>query len=111
MLTRSLGKFVSMWGMVLLWSLSENAQVTAADVVGTVHDSTGVVIADAKVAITNLGTGLTRTAQSGASGDFVVNSLPPGTYSVKIEAPRFKTYNVSTLTLASGDRPRIDAAM
>ncbi len=100
-----------MLGMVLLWTLSANAQVTTADVVGTVHDSTGAVIADAKVAITNLGTGLTRTAQSGASGDFVINSLPPGAYSVKIEAPSFKTYNVSTLTLASGDRTRIDAAM
>ncbi len=100
-----------MLGMVLLWTVSANAQVTTADVVGTVYDSTRAVIADAKVAITNLGTGLTRTAQSGASGDFVINSLPPGTYSVKIEAPSFKTYNVSTLTLASGDRTRIDAAM
>ncbi len=110
-MSRSFCKLVSMLGMVLLWTLSANAQVTTADVVGTVHDSTGAVIADAKVAITNLGTGLTRTAQSGASGDFVINSLPPGAYSVKIEAPSFKTYNVSTLTLASGDRTRIDAAM
>jgi len=67
-----------MLGMVLLWTVSANAQVTTADVVGAVYDSTGAVIADAKVAITNLGTGLTRTAQSGASGDFVINSLATG---------------------------------
>ncbi len=96
---------------MVLWALSANAQVATADVVGTVHDPTGAVIADAKVSITNVGTGLTRTAQSSTSGDFVINLLPPGTYSVKVEAPSFKTFRVQTLTLASGDRTRVDATM
>jgi len=97
--------------MVILWALSANAQVTTADVVGTVHDPTGAVIANANIAVTNLGTGLTRTAQTGPSGDFVVNLLQPGTYSVKVEAPSFKTFSVGTLTLASGDRTRVDATL
>jgi hypothetical protein len=54
---------------------------------------------------------VTRTTQSGSSGDFVINLLPPGTYSVRVEAPSFKTYTVPSLTLASGDRSRIDATM
>jgi Carboxypeptidase regulatory-like domain len=97
--------------LVLLWALSANAQVTTADVVGTVHDPSGAVIANAKVAITNVGTGLTRTAQTSTSGDYVINLLPPGTYSVKVEAQSFKTFRVETLTLASGDRTRVDATM
>jgi hypothetical protein len=106
-----LGKSVYLFGVLLLLAVSAYAQVTTADVVGTVHDASGAVIANAKVDVTNLGTGLTRTDQSGSSGDFVINSLPPGTYSVKVEAPSFKTYTVPSLTLASGDRTRIDANM
>jgi len=106
-----LRKTVYTLGLVLLWAVSAYAQVTTADVVGTVRDTTGAVIANANVAITNLGTGITRTAQTGSSGDFVINLLPPGTYSIKVEAPSFKTYTVATLALASGDRTRIDASM
>ncbi len=97
-LIRCVGKSLSIVGVMVLWALSANAQVATADVVGTVHDPTGAVIADAKVSITNVGTGLTRTAQSSTSGDFVINLLPPGTYSVKVEAPSFKTFRVQTLT-------------
>ncbi len=110
-MSHSLRKPVYMLGFVLLWAVSAYAQVTTADVVGTVHDATGAVIDNAKVDITNLGTGQTRTAQTGSSGDFVINLLPPGTYSVKVEATSFKTYTVPSLTLASGDRTRIDATM
>jgi hypothetical protein len=110
-LTRHLHQSICSLGVLLLWGFSANAQVTTADVVGTVHDPTRAVIANAKIAITNTATGVTRTAQTGASGDFVINLLPPGTYSVKVEAPSFKTYTVPGLTLASGDRTRVDATM
>jgi hypothetical protein len=110
-LNHCLRKPVYTLGLVLLWAVSAYTQVTTADVVGTVHDATGAVIANAKVEITNLATGQTRSAQTGSSGDFVINLLPPGTYSVKVEATSFKTYTVPSLTLASGDRTRIDANM
>src|ERR1700731_1518598 len=110
-LSLCLRKSLSILSVLLLWAVSAYAQVTTADVVGTVHDPSGAVIANAKVEITNKGTGLTRTAETGSSGDFVINSLPPGTYLVKVEAPRFKTYTVPDLTLASGDRTRVDANM
>src|SRR5258708_37906328 len=101
-------ELISFFGLALFWALSANAQVTTADVVGTVHDPTGAVVPNAKVSITNTGTGLTRTAQTGPSGDYVVNLLEPGTYSIKVEAPSFKTFSVPSLTLASGDRTRVD---
>ncbi len=110
-LSHCLGKSLSILGVLLLWVVSAYAQVTTADVVGTVHDPSGAVIANAKVEIANKGTGLVRTADTGSSGDFVINQLPPGTYSVKVEAPSFKTYTIPTLTLASGDRTRVDASM
>jgi hypothetical protein len=102
---------LSVFVVVVFLGFSANAQVTTADVVGTVHDPTGAVVAGANVEAKNLSTGLTRNTQTGSSGDFVINLLPPGTYSVTVEAPSFKTFRVSSLTLASGDRSRVDATM
>lgn len=110
-MTRHPYQSIFLLGVVLLWTFSANAQVTTADVVGIVHDPTGAVIANARVSVTNLGTGVTRTAETSAGGDFVINLLPPGTYSVKVEAASFKTFTVTTVTLASGDRTRVDANM
>lgn len=110
-LTSSFVKLILLSAAASFLALSARAQVTTADVVGTVYDPTGAVLANARVSITNKATGVTRTAQTGPSGDYVVNLLPPGTYSVKVEAPSFKTSTVDTLTLASGDRTRLDATL
>src|SRR5579862_1661425 len=84
-------------------------QLITADILGTVTDSAGAVVPNAKVTVVNTGTSEARITQSGGSGDFVVNLLPPGQYTVTIEAPAFKK-SVSSVTLVAGDRARVDAA-
>src|SRR5262250_407369 len=86
------------------------AQLTTADVLGTVTDAAGGAVSTARVTIVNTATRDTRTAQTGASGDFVVNLLPPGQYTVTVEAPGFKR-SVASLTLIAGDRARADAQL
>ena len=88
-----------------------NAQVTTADVVGTVTDNAGAVLPNAKVTVTHLGTNIARTAVTDASGEFVINLLPIGQYSVRVEASGFKGFTVNALTLVAGDRTRVDARM
>ncbi len=87
------------------------AQVTTADVVGTITDNTGAVLPKAKVTVTNLGTNNTRTVTADASGEYVINLLPVGRYTVRVEAAGFKTFTVNELTLVAGDRTRVDAKM
>lgn len=65
--------------------LSILAQSTGS-IQGTVHDTTGAVIAHAGVQVKNLETGLTRTSQTGDAGIYSVPSLPPGHYDVTITA-------------------------
>ena len=93
----------------ILWGTHVSAQVVTADVVGTVTDSSGAVVPNAKVTITNAGTGETRTATSDAAGQYTVNQLQPGTYSIKVETPGFKTFQVPSIPLSAGDRVREDA--
>ena len=87
------------------------AQATTANVVGSVHDSTGAAIPNAQVTITNKATSASRQVVSAADGAYAINLLQPGSYSLTISAPGFKRYEVADLTLAVGDNARVDGKM
>jgi len=97
--------------MYVVVPASADAQVTTADVVGKVTDATGAVVPGAKVTLTNLGTNISRAVAADESGDYVVNLLPIGRYSVRVEVAGFKTFTVGELTLVAGDRVRVDAKL
>ena len=86
------------------------AQVTTADVVGRVTDSSGGILPGATVTIENVGTHDVRTAATNTSGDYVFTLLPIGTYTVKIELQGFGAHN-SRVALSAGDRTRLDAKL
>ena len=88
-----------------------SAQSTTADIVGTVTDQQGAVVPGADITVVNKGTAETRKVTSGQNGDYAVTALPPGTYSISITAPSFKKFAVPSLTLAAGDKPRVNAQM
>src|SRR5438477_13150329 len=82
------------------------AQLITADVLGTVTDAAGGVVPNAKITVVNTATAGTRTVQTNGSGDYVFNLLPPGAYTVTVEAPSFRK-SVTNLTLVAGDRARV----
>lgn len=87
------------------------AQLTTADIVGTVTDATGAVIPNASVTLLNLDTHDQRTATANGSGDYQFALLPVGHYSVTIKAPGFKTSTTPNLAVEAGDRARSDVRM
>src|SRR5215831_14493640 len=82
-----------------------------ADIVGTVTDPTGGVLTGARISAKNLDTGLIRSAETNTAGDYSLALLPIGNYSVTVEMPGFKMFTNPKLTLATGDRARVDAQM
>lgn len=78
-------------------------QVSSAQLGGAISDNSGAVIAGAHVTILNTGTGASRSAESNPTGEFIVPTLDPGTYTVTVEAPGFETA-VNTVTLTVGDK-------
>src|SRR5256885_9014315 len=60
-------------------------------ITGTVTDSTGAVVADAKVTITNNATGVVRTVATSSAGTYTITDLIPGTYTVSVEKTGFQT--------------------
>ena len=71
---------------VLALAAPSNAQVAAA-ISGKVLDPSGAVVAGAKVTVTSLDTGTSRTVTSNDSGDYTVLGLPLGPQEVTAESP------------------------
>ena len=95
---------------LLVSSLAAFAQVTTADIVGRVADDSGAILPGATVTVQHAGTGATRTVVTTETGDYVFNLLPIGSYEVRIELQGFQT-QTAKVTLASGDRARVDAKL
>jgi len=83
-------------------------QQESGTIVGTVMDSTGAVIPNAKVTVSSSDIGITREFTSNGAGAFTAASLPIGTYSVSAEAPGFQKLVHSDITLQVGQTHRVD---
>lgn len=66
------------------------AQAVSGSLLGTVTDSSGAAIANAKVATSEVNTGATRSTTTNASGNYVFTNLDAGTYRVEVEQPGFR---------------------
>jgi hypothetical protein len=87
------------------------AQITTTTLVGTVTDKTGAVVVDAKVTATNTGTNLQRSVKTNAQGEYRIEFLPVGEYSLAVEAPSFKKFLQTGVTLEIGQTARVDASL
>ncbi len=95
---------------VLLGTARSHAQVTTADVVGRVLDSSGGALPGATVTATHTGTGAVRTSVTNETGDYVFNLLPIGPYTVRVELEGFSP-QARSVVLSAGDRQRVDATL
>ncbi|WP_213804398.1 TonB-dependent receptor [Granulicella sp. dw_53] len=91
--------------------LSGRAQLTTADIVGTVTDGSGAVIAGAQVQLQNTETHDQRVAVTNSSGDYQFTQLHSGHYVLSVKFSGFKTSTTSDLAVESGDRARADVQM
>jgi outer membrane receptor protein involved in Fe transport len=84
------------------------AQVTTGTFLGTVHDNTSAAVAGASITVTNLQTGVARSVLSGVDGEYVINLLPVGNYSVRVEHTGFKTDERASIELQINGHVRLD---
>ncbi|PYV93806.1 MAG: hypothetical protein DMG05_00230 [Acidobacteria bacterium] len=84
------------------------AQTATGQITGTVKDTSGAVMAGAKVTLTNPQTNQTRETTTSAAGDYVFPLLPVGVYSVTAEQQGFRASKRSDITLNVAQIIRID---
>jgi hypothetical protein len=80
-------------------------------ILGTVTDSTGGVVANATVEITNTGTNATQKTQTTSAGTFNVPYLHPGIYRVTITMDGFQKSVVEGVTLSVDQDNRVDVTL
>jgi len=75
--------------MTALMAVSVSAHARTGSIHGVVSSTTGAVIAQAQVIITNRSTCITQITLTDEDGAYAVNELTPGDYEVRAEAPGF----------------------
>ena len=87
-----------------------SAQSSDAEITGVVRDPSSAPVAGAKVTLTNEDSGVARTFNSDSDGRYRF-LVPPGRYSLKTEAPGFRTENVTDMVLNIGTHLDRDVAL
>src|ERR1700731_30302 len=84
------------------------AEIGGATLNGTVTDPSGAALPNAKVTVTSLQTGLTRTTTTNQTGLYSIPQLPVGTYDLTVEANGFKLSKRTGVSLTVGAVATVD---
>jgi hypothetical protein len=79
--------------------------------VGTVTDSSGSVVPNVAVTVTNVDTQVVTRSVTNAEGAYYLPFLNVGNYRLYMEALGFKRYERSGLVLNAGEDPRVDVKL
>jgi Carboxypeptidase regulatory-like domain len=94
--------------MASMASLAAGQSSVSGAISGLVRDSSGAVIPGAQVRVTSLSTAeLVRNEKTDPSGLFTFNLLPPGSYSVQVNAPNFAQTTVRDVPVRVTETTRI----
>src|SRR3954464_5643446 len=86
-------------------------QVSTAELSGTVTDSTGAVVPNAKVTATNVATNIERSTVTGSTGNYIVPLLQPGDYVLSVEASGFRKSVQRGISLQINQQAQIDLTL
>src|SRR5437773_3127560 len=103
------GGVLSLAGILLIASLAYGQAVS--QISGTVRDQGGAVLPGVEITATQTATGVTRTAVSNETGNYVLSNLPPGPYKVEAALPGFRTFVQTGIVLEVNSSPVINPTL
>ena len=107
MLRRFVGLFVCLFAGTSLFAQTDRAVLR-----GVVKDSSGAAVPTSHITVTEIQTNIqARTLVSDANGNYEVPDLKPTTYSVKADAPGFRTFIAKDVLLEAGQVRRVDITL
>jgi hypothetical protein len=108
---RHLCMFLLLGTMLLGFSAAVVGQAVNATLLGTVTDSSGAAVANAKVLLTETNTGISHTSRTNESGNYVLPDLPPGTYTITAEQSGFKRASRVGIDVIVNTTQRVDLVL
>lgn len=97
--------------VTIFFGVRARAQYEDGSLIGTIRDTTGAVVGNATVTVTNVATGIVTTTHANESGDYIVPSLRVGVYTIQAEAPGFARAEAQNITISVAGRQHIDLTM
>ena len=111
---RNLGRTCGLMVLSLTFLFSSAARLNAqalSGINGTVTDTSGAVIPNAHVTVTNIATQVSTKATTTSAGEYRITDLVPGTYTVKVEVSGFADYVLNGLHIDVGTVETANAAL
>ena len=87
------------------------AQGVFATLTGVVADSTGAVIPNAKIVLTDATSGSARDTVSDGDGYYTFASVPVGSYNMSVAAAGFKDFKAAAIDLGGGAKRNVNVTM
>jgi hypothetical protein len=100
---------VCLFCLLALAPQSAHGQAVYGSILGTVTDPQGAAVANAKVTVINQNKGTTDSTTTNESGNYSATHLVPDVYTVRIEAPGFKTSEHKNVSVSADTGTRVDA--
>jgi hypothetical protein len=106
-------KFFAVLIALMLFSVGQMIAQNAdtGGIGGKVTDPQGAMVANASVAVTNLGTNKTETVNAGDDGTYRVTNLQPGTYRVVVSSGNFAPAKAENIIVEVGRVTSLDVTM
>src|SRR5947209_2957988 len=102
MLVKIYRVLVTVLAITILSALSMAQSTTDGAIGGTVFDTNGAIVPNAQVVVHNDGTNAEQTVTTDASGNYRVNKLQPGTYTVSVTEKGFAPFRAQKITVQVG---------
>src|ERR1700761_5682940 len=87
------------FALVSVFVNNAKAQQVFGSIIGTVTDSSGGAVSNAKVTITDVNKGTSSDVMTNESGNYTKGQLIAGTYTITIEAPGFSKVISNNVTV------------
>jgi hypothetical protein len=99
------------FAMLLICAGALAGQSERGTITGTVRDSSGAVVPEVKVTITNRATGQTSNLTTNNSGEYTAADLVVGSYNVEAQKEGFRAAQINGLTLDAAANVRADVTL
>ncbi len=97
--------------LVILTCATASAQKDNSAIAGLVKDSSGAVVSDAEVTITDTDRGTSLVLNTNAQGEYVASPLKIGRYNVTVKKAGFKKAVAGPIVVNVQERPEIDVTL